>query len=217
MLNLALLIVEVWMFGGLVLWLHKSHPRFGFTPLLFVVSALTVWLHGQLEIYVEPTPGFILFVGSNVLVPVVLMSVLVFYIADGAVSARLMIYCVLGVSALTLAFQALQRLHLAVPNGGSLLGSLVSDLIAPPNPRTTLASLAAFAADMFVIAVFYQGVKNHAPRLPEGFVIGLALLAGLWCDAIVFGFVDQLGTRDLFNSCRPTSRAKQYRLSHYGP
>src|SRR5690606_26455428 len=56
--------------------------------------------------------------------------------------------------------------------------------------------LVTFALDMFVIVIFYQGVKNSLPHLPEWIVVGLSLLASLWADAILFGTLSDLGTSD---------------------
>lgn len=195
-LNGLLLVVDVWILGGLVLYLHSLTPRFGFVPLLLVLGGVTALLQSQLGVYVEPTPGFIMFISSNVLVPVVLMSILVLYIANGAIAARMTIYGVLGISLLMLAMQVAYHLHLTLPGGGSLLGSSAEALLDLPNPRTTVASLVAFAADMFVIAIFYQGLRNHARWLPDWAVIGLALLAGLWTDAILFRFGSDLFSPD---------------------
>ncbi len=196
MVNLLLLILDIWVLSGLLFLLHYLNPQIGFAPLILVVGALTVTIQGQTGVYIEPIPQLILFLSSNVLVPIVLMSVLVMYIANGTVPARLLIYGILGVSALTVILHLIYRLHLFLPNAGSFRG-LERDILIPPlDPRTTIASLLAFTADMFAIAVFYQGTKNHVPVLPEWIVIGLSLLAGLWTDAVVFNLFDSLGTNN---------------------
>jgi PAS domain S-box-containing protein len=196
MTNLVLLVADMWVLGGLVLLLHYVTPRVGFAPLLLTVGALTVFIQGQKNIYIQPAQGFILFINSNVLVPVVLLSVLVLYVTNGAVPARMTILCIVGLSLLGLAVQFIYRMHLAVEGGGTTTG-LPPDVLLPPlNPRINWASLLAFAADMFAIAIFYQGVKNVLPRLPEAIAVGVALLAGLWTDALVFGIAARLGTPD---------------------
>jgi PAS domain S-box-containing protein len=196
MTSFFLLIADVWVLSGLILLLHHRSPRLGFAPLMLTIGALVVLVQGQFGIYVEPVPGFLMFISSNGLVPVVLMTVLVIYVADGAVPARMIIYGVLGISLLVLGIQFVYRLHLELPGGGSFSGLTIDQLIPRINPRVTMASLLAFAADMFVIAVFYQGVKNNAPWLPEWAVVGLSLLASLWTDAILFRLVADLGTED---------------------
>ncbi len=196
MVNGLLLLVDLWLLGGLILTLHWISPRLSFAPLIVFIGALTVLIQSQLGVFVEPFPGFIMFISSNVLVPVVVMAVLILYIADGSVSARTTIYGVLGISLFVVAIRLIYRTHLSLPGGGNFF-ALPIDVVAPTlNVRTILASLVAFAADMFVIAIFYQGLRNGFARLPDGIAIGLALIASLWTDAIVFSLISDLGTPD---------------------
>jgi PAS domain S-box-containing protein len=196
MANFFLLIADMWVFGGLVLLLHYTTARFGFAPLLLAIGALTVLVQIQSGVYVEPSPGFIMFISSNVLVPVVLMSILVLYISNGAIPCRMTIFGVMGLTLLAFAVLVVYRIHLSLPGGGSLSGQAANALLPPLNPRVTLGSLLGFSADMFAIAVIYQGAKNVLPRIPEAIAVGLALLASLWTDAIIFGIISHLGTSD---------------------
>jgi PAS domain S-box-containing protein len=196
MANFVVLILELWLFSGLVLLLHYLHPRYGFSPLLFLVGGITVFIQSQLGVYVEPASGFVLFVSSNVLVPTVLVAVLVIYISEGTVPARMIITGVLGISGFALLTLLFYRIHLTLPQGGTITGLDVAAYLGSVRLRVTIASLLTFAVDMFVIVVFYQGVKNSLPRVPEWVVVGLSLLAALWADAIVFGTVSDLGTSD---------------------
>jgi PAS domain S-box-containing protein len=196
MANLLLLVADMWVLSSLVLLLHYLTPRFGFAPFILVIGALTVLLEGQKNIYIQPTPGLVMFVDSNVLVPVVLLSVLVLYIANGAVPARMTIIGILSLAVMTLVVLVLYRAHLSLPTSGSTNAVPPQMLIPPLNPRVTLGSVAAFTADMFAIAVVYQGIKNVFPRIPEWLVVGLALLGGLWTDAVVFQMVSYIGTKN---------------------
>lgn len=196
MTNFALLIADMWVFGGLVLLLHYTTGRFGFAPLLLAIGALTVLVQIQSGVYIEPSPGFIMFISSNVLVPVILMSILVLYISNGAIPCRMTIFGVIGLTLLAFAVLMIYRVHLSLPGGGTFSGQSVNVLFPPLNPRLTLGSLLAFTADMFAIAVIYQGTKNVLPRVPEAIAVGLALLAALWTDAIIFGIISRLGTTD---------------------
>src|SRR5512140_1890200 len=151
MLNGLLLLADLWLLGGLVLALHRLNARLGFAPLIVYLGALTVLIQSQLGVYIEPSAGFIMFISSNVLVPVVVMAVLVLYIADGSVSARMTIVGVLGISLFVVIIRLVYRAHLLLPGGGSFY-DLPIDVLAPVlNVRTILASLIAFTADMFVI------------------------------------------------------------------
>jgi PAS domain S-box-containing protein len=194
MANLALLIADMWVLGILILLFHHLTPRFGFAPLLLSIGALAVLVQIQGGVYIEPSPGFIMFVSSNVLIPVVLMSILVLYIANGAVPCRMTIFGVIGLTFLAVMVLTVYRLHLSLPGGGNFNGEAGSAMFPALNPRVTLASIIAFGADMFAIAVIYQGAKNVLPKMPEALLVGLALLAALWTDAIVFGIISDLGT-----------------------
>lgn len=196
MANFILLVVDMWVLGGLVLFLHYRHPRNGFSLFFMTVGALIVFTQVQLGVFIEPLPGFIMFLSSNVLVPIVLVAVLVLYVTNGPVQARLFIIGILGVSLLVLIIQAVYRQHLLLPTGGNLNQMLTRDLLPNFSLRTAVASLISFTTDVFVIAVFYQGIKNLSPKWPEWLIIGLALTASLWTDAVVFRLTSDLGTRD---------------------
>ncbi len=194
MASFILLVVEVWTLAAGLLLLHYNSPRFGFAPFLFAIGALSVLLQEQLKIYVQPMPGFLMFITSNVLVPVVLMSILVIYVADGAVPARMTIIGVMGVGLLVLTVNFVYRTHLSLPDSGSLSGLAMDDLVPRLDPRNTLASFTALFIDMLVIAIFYQGVKNLAPQVSDWVAVGAALLASLWTDAIIYRFIADLGS-----------------------
>lgn len=194
--GLFLLIAVLWILGLLVLLLHYDSSRLGFAPLILVIGGLTALLQSQLGVYIEPVSGFILFLSSNLLVPVILMSVLILYIANGTLICRMMIYAIVGLELLVMMLLLIYRFYLTLPEGGTIMGTGVETLLLNANPRTMIGSATAFAADMFVIAIFYQGAKNYAHRLPTVVAVGLALLAALWTDAIVFRIFADLGTTD---------------------
>ncbi|MFN8376616.1 MAG: ATP-binding protein [Anaerolineae bacterium] len=196
MSSLVLLGLHVWALSVLIFTLHYYSPRFGFTPLLMILGGITVFTQSQLGIFIEPTSDLVMFISSNALVPVILVAVLVIYVANGAAPARMTVFAVMGVSIMTLLLLQLYRVYLSLPNGGTIRTISPDQLIAALDLRITIGSLSAFLIDMFVIAVFYQGVRNYAPRLPEAMVIGIALLAALWTDALVFRFVTDLGRID---------------------
>lgn len=196
MANFLLLAIDIWVISGLLLFLHAQRPRFGPAPMLIMLGAVTFLLAHQVGVYITPFPDLPMFLGSNALVPVLVLSVLVLYVTDGASSARAAILSMLGVNVFILLSAAVYRLHLALPTGGALDPARVAALFPALDPRVTVASLVAFVADLFVIVIFYQGVKNVRPRWPEWVVVGLALLAAMWTDAILFNLFSELGTED---------------------
>jgi PAS domain S-box-containing protein len=183
--------------GGILLLLHALVQRVGFAPLLMMVGGITLLLQTQPGMYIQPFPGVIFYYSSTVLVPAVLMITLVVYVANGAVPARMLIFCIIGISIFLVLFVQFYRDLILMPGTqtGSVLtiGQMVNYLYL--NPRIVIASLVAFAADLLVIVLVYQTLKNHANWLPESIIIGLAILVGLWTDALVFNVVASLGGR----------------------
>jgi PAS domain S-box-containing protein len=196
MSGLLLLVVHLWGLSLLIFVLHYYNPRFGFAPLIMTLGAITVLTQNQFGIFVQPVPSISLSVNANVLVPVIIFAVLLMYIANGAVPARMTVYGVVGINVLTLIGLLLYRTYLSLDGGGSFSGLPVDQVVPAINARITLGSLVAFLADMFVIAVFYQGTRNFVPKMPEWVVIGLSLLAALWTDALLFRLIAHFGRAD---------------------
>ena len=197
--NLLLFVLNIWLVSGVVLALHYYRNRISFVPFLFALAGITIIVQSQWGVYLEPIPKIWVFYSSGALVPIILMAVLVMYVAEGAEETRIVIWSVIGVSLFYLLTQTFERYLAFSPGGGSLFGSLLNDLIPALNVRVTIGSLSAFLADMFVIAVFYQGLVNYSPKMPQWLVIGLSLLAALWTDAIVFSLIADFGTPDFFS------------------
>ncbi|MCA9902877.1 MAG: PAS domain-containing protein [Anaerolineae bacterium] len=201
LINLALLVVHILLIGGLVLLLHALSPRFGFAPLLVCTGAMTALIQSQMGIYIEPFPGIVMFVTVSTLVPAVLGALLVVYVADGAPPARIMIASVLVVTVLVSLLFLLYRLHLTLPGAGTIKVLTVGEIVTflAPDLRVTAASVVAFAADMCVIVVSYQGLKNLLKRSSDWLAIGLALMLALWADVIVFRIFADLGRSDFID------------------
>jgi PAS domain S-box-containing protein len=198
-LNLILFILNMWAISGVILALHYYRNRIGFVPFLFAIAAITIIIQSQWGVYIEPIPQIFVFYSSGALVPIILMSVLVLYVVEGAVETRIVIWSIIGITIFFLSVQIFIRWIAFLPGGGSLFGPLLNDLVPSLDVRVTIGSLSAFLADMFIIAVFYQGVINYSPRMPEWLVIGLSLLAALWTDTIVFSLIADFGTSSFFS------------------
>lgn len=198
MLSFAVLVIQVWLFMIIGLLLHRISPRFGLTPLLFYVATLMAILNFAelMALYIEPVEGIVLRTGGHVFVPIILMIVLILYIADGTQPAQLVIYSLTGINVLVLVVLAFLLLYQNVRDADTVLRGMLTqlDLITPEFLRGVVASLLTFMVDMFVIAISYQGVRNAFPRVPVSVVIGLALLASLWTDAVMFNLLYFVGT-----------------------
>ncbi len=197
--NLLLLVINVWIMGLIIAVLHSISPKYGFAPLLLILGVMMGTLENQVNLYIEPADGLVLYVSSTMLVPPIIMGILILYIANGTMPARFTILAILGASLLALLIRWIFKLHLELPHSEAVDLSSRPNLLAPIKLRTTLASLVAYGADMFVIAVFYQGLRNNF-RLPSWLMIGLSLIAALWTDAIVFNLISDLGKPDFLRS-----------------
>lgn len=198
MLSFGILVIQVWLFMILGLLLHRISPRFGLTPLLFYVATLMAILNFAelMALYIEPVAGIVLRTGGHVFVPIILMIVLVLYVADGTQPAQLVIYSLTGINVLVLIVLAFLLLYQNVRDADTVLRGMLleQDLITPEFLRGVVASLLTFLVDMFVIAIVYQGVRNAFRTVPISMVVGLALLAALWTDAILFNLLYFVGT-----------------------
>ncbi|MDX2138125.1 MAG: ATP-binding protein [Chloroflexota bacterium] len=194
MVALVSFIIHGLALGALILALHGLSPRVGFAPLLIVVGGLTMLLQSQLGLYTDIIPGARLYFSQFVLLPAILAAVLVVYVANGAVPARIMIYCILLVTILLVIISYSYRFTLLMLGSASAspvpLGTIMNFLNF--SPGVLIASLVAFLADMVTIAVVYQGMRNYLPKVSEVFAIGVALIAALWVDALVISLIFHL-------------------------
>ena len=69
-----------------------------------------------------------------------------------------------------------------------------ADILTPLFFRGVIASTLAFSANMFVIAIVYQGIKNTFPAFPEYIKPGVALLIALWVDSVLYNLLAFFGT-----------------------
>lgn len=197
MLGLFALIAHALVLGLLVLLLHRLVPRYGFAPLLIALGALTMMLQSQLGLFFEPSPGIVFFFSQVALIPPILAAVLVIYVANGAPAARMIVYCILGVSLFVLVLAQTYRWTLGLPDAQTItpftIGAAMSFITF--NPRVIVGSILAFLADMFIITIVYQALRNL--RMAEWLVVGIALIAAFWTDFVVFSLIVDLGSPTL--------------------
>ncbi len=205
MLSYSLFAVHILLLALTALFLHAQQTRIGLTPLLFFLAALVVILNftDLLEIYLEPFPGYVLRTGGHIYVPIILMTVLVLYIADGTQPAQLVLYALTGINLLVLVTIGFMMLYINVRSEGTLITALVfvDEVFTPEFLRGVLASLVAFVMDVLMLAIVRQGLRNSF-KTPDWFNVGIALTVALWVDAIVFQLLFFIGTDD-FNLLLP--------------
>ena len=191
------MLCELFLLGALTLIFHHKSSRIGLNPLIFFLGALAAMLQfrnlgfinlllAELELRIA--------LGSYVILPTLLMGILVIYIINGSTQARNIFWGLIFVSVLIAFFQSLP----------TVLDKLFAGLPAalpksPVHPRIPLASGFTLIVDMAVLVIVYQSVSNWRSRFPSRFASGIALLAALWSDAIIFPILAYTGTPALFS------------------
>jgi len=186
--NLSLLIIEVIFLALVVLALHHISPRYGLTPLIALALVLTVFVQASNTslVFIQLTEVSFLVVAPSVCIPIILMIILILYIAEGTIVARLTIFSILGASLFYYLLFWSNKIHLSLTGGGSFLNLTPEDPTLSVYLPSIVASLIAFAADLFIIAIVYQGIKNNIPQLPVWIAPGFALLVSLWSDTVLY-------------------------------
>lgn len=197
MISYGIFATHILFLSLLALLLHYQHTRIGLTPMLFFLASLIVILNfaDLMEIQLEPFPGFVLRTGGHVYVPIILMTVLVLYIANGTSRAQLVLFALTGINVLVLVTIGFMIAYINLRDADTVLSALVNvdDVFTPSFVRGVSASLVAFVADVFMIAIVRQGLRNLF-KVPDWFSVGLALIVALWVDSIVFQILFNIGT-----------------------
>lgn len=200
MTSFVILIVEVWLLTLVALGLHRISPTRGLIPLLFYVAGMVAILNFAelLALYIEPFPGIVLRTGGHVFVPIILLIVLVLYVCDGTRPAQKIMWGITGVNALVLVVLFFLLLYTNLPEENTNISGILTsqEIITWHFVRGVAASLVAFFADMQMIAIIYQGIRNLFPRVPTWIVPIIALTGALWTDSIVYNLLSRLGTAD---------------------
>jgi PAS domain S-box-containing protein len=198
MLSIYIFAVQICLFGAIALYLHYRSEDYGFTPLLFFVAGI-MGVFNVIELmtlFIEPAPGIIIRPGGHVFVPIILLTVLVVYITSGTRSAQVVIAGLIGVDVLVLSILVFLLLYLNVRTPSTVVQGLLAEegIVTPLFLRGVVASTIAFTADMFVIAIVYQGIVNAFPSFSRPLIPGIALLIALWVDAVLYNFLGFFGT-----------------------
>lgn len=186
--NFALLVVEMVLLNVLLLTLHRLSPRYGVLPVVATAATLVGILRfaSAVSVYVQLAPGLRFTVAGNVLIPTILLIVLVLYVVEGTIPARLTIGVILGMEALSYLLYNAMGWHLNLPGGGSFANLEANDPLITPTLRTTLASAVAFLIDLYVIAFLFQALVNYAPRLPLWLKSGITLTGVMALNVTIF-------------------------------
>jgi len=187
-INLTLLIIEVLFLALVVLTLHWFSKQYGLTPLISLALTLTIFVHvsNSSLVFVQLSKNFYLIFAASVCIPVILMAILILYVFEGTIVARMTIFSILGASVFYYFLFWSNKAHLSLPGGGSFLNLTVDSPSLSFYAPSIVASLIAFTVDLFIIVITYQGIKNYLPQFPIWVAPGLALIVSLWSDTILY-------------------------------
>ena len=183
---------ELFFLGVLILVLHQISSRLGLNPLIFMLGSLAAILQfrnlGFVSIILAGE-AMKISVGSYVILPIILMGFLVIYIVNGSTQARNTSLGLILVSFLVALFQFLPALP-----GMWFANFTAATLQSPTQARIPLSSLATLIVDIAVLVTVYQALSNWRGQFPSRFASGIALIAALWSDALIFPILAYAGT-----------------------
>ena len=182
LVNLILLILEVWFLAGLVVTLHRLSKKIGLTILLVFMGGLAAAMQMRSLGWVYIAVGALTFnLDSHTFLPVLLFGLLIIYVINGTLQARGILAGMILLTVIAALFQVLLPLHLSLPGGISLL-----DTQPGYTPRILIASICSFGLDLVILILVYQTITNIRNHYPSRLAAALALLCALWSDAIIF-------------------------------
>ena len=190
-MNWALVFLEAAVLGSVMLLLHRASTRFGLVLFFFLMGSLLTLLQliAVAGLFFGLTPDQFLAFSTHVLVPVILLGVLITYIVEGTVAARITMAGIVLLNFATLLGLTVLTVNAGSPESG-LASSLPPELLTLlPGPLTAAASSITFLLDLVILVLVYQFVRNRLPQGAAWLAPGIALLASLWADTLVFQLV----------------------------
>lgn len=185
------LLTEVAGLSVLVCVLHSLRHRLGLAPLYVALGLFEAFLFVAGKS--EPAITAALFgvpaakVSYALFLPLILTGGVLVYILEGTREARRLLAALVGVYILHGAIDVIIEYHAShPPPGHANLGG--HDLVWY-SMEARFASLLAMVVDYLVIIIGYQFLRNRLSKLPLMVPIGLATVAALICDSVIFRLV----------------------------
>lgn len=186
-LNLGLIVLESLLLALISFFLHAGSRKYGLAPLLLYLAGLVAILQTTSPLNLMVALGATaLSVSSLTLVPVILMTILILYEAEGTSAARLAILGIIALSLLVLLVQFGFVAHLTLPGGSGALDLPPEGFLFTNAWPRTLASILAFSGSLLAIVVVHQALALGPTFLPQWVAPGLALSAALLVDDVLF-------------------------------
>jgi two-component system phosphate regulon sensor histidine kinase PhoR len=183
------LLAQLWFLSTVVLLFHRISARTGLSPLLILLGGLTAGLQlrslGFFQIVFHNIP-WIEGQGSLIFLPVLMLGLLLIYVGNGTSQARFALFGMVTITLLTALSLTLPAYQIELP------GLSISAQPASGNTvRTLLASVLALTFDLILLIVAYQWLSNLRSRFPSRLAGGIALLAGVCSDALIYPLLAQ--------------------------
>jgi len=191
--TLIVFVIQVWVLSALAIGLHALSKRYGVSLILMYAAALAsvVTYANPVNVFVEPVPGFLFSLPSDVIIPTILIVVLILYILNGTSVAQLIIF---GITLIQLIIAIVfVIISLSVSASNVVTSTLNFTDVLNVDLQLMLAGVLAFVANMLIAAIVYQGIHNQLKRYNVAISTIAALLSALWTDALVFGALSNIG------------------------
>lgn len=196
--NVALAILEMTFLQVMLLLLHGMRKQIGISSLYLSMGLIFAFTQviGAVGLSIETGyTGFDIHISSGVLMLPFLGILAVVYIADGTFSAQRVIIGLmlcLGVSVYISLLTSAQSESLINDQTNTTALTLLS-LILKKTLNLMAATVIALTADLFLLPIFYQGLRNL--RINLYLCIATSLLGVELIDSVVVGIVSNWGTQ----------------------
>jgi uncharacterized PurR-regulated membrane protein YhhQ (DUF165 family) len=187
--EVLILIAEALVVYFVVLWAHSLRHHFGpvhFYALIGGLTAVMSWVTDA-GMAVEAM-GITFYVGSTVFYTSLLLGVFVIYVFDGPQVTRVMIFTIVGVSALVPVIAMILHLQSA------LISDVPLDHVPLPSLRMNAASVVTTLVDLVFLAIVWEALRRHNRVVSFGMRTFLTLLGVMWLDVVLFSTLAFAGT-----------------------
>lgn len=185
-----LLIVSAWLLTGAILLFHRNSIAMGLFPLTAFVGGLTAMMQLHILGYFQPEiwgRTITMLVGNYLFFPIILISLLIVYVTNGGIQARVIFD---GINFVMFLIVLIGFAKLFFPYAEELPGFVVIEI----TPRFLLAQILSAILGISAMLVFYQTISNIRSRFPSRFAGGMALLIAVWAETLIFQLINNWGS-----------------------
>ena len=182
---LLIMLLSLWLLTGIIFLLHRYSTIMGLFPLTAVIGGLTAMMQFQiLGVFYPELEGIstVILVGNYLLLPVILVSLLIVYITNGSIQARVIVDGIMTIVVLVI---VIGPAKLYFPLAENLPVFSVIEISA----RFLFAQALSLMIAIITMFVGYQFISNIRGHFPSRFAVGTALLLGVLTYILVFHLI----------------------------